>query len=152
MLFIVQFEDVYADQPERLPERELHLPAHLAFLAEHAEQVVAAGALRSSPYAVPSRGIWLVNAENKQSVESFYKDGPFWKAGLVSGIHTLHERIECRLNFLRPVGHFRFQIGLFKSAECRRPPFDAGPCGSRPACNLPVHAPQGPALEAHDEY
>ncbi len=35
MLFVVQFEDVYADQPHRLPERAQHMADHLAFLAGH---------------------------------------------------------------------------------------------------------------------
>jgi len=29
MVFVIQFEDIYADQPERLPERQQHMPAHL---------------------------------------------------------------------------------------------------------------------------
>ena len=48
MLFIVRFEDIYAEQPERLPERAKHMPAHLAFLAQHADKVVAAGGLRDT--------------------------------------------------------------------------------------------------------
>ena len=35
MLFVVQFEDVYADYPERLPERTEHMAAHLTFLSEN---------------------------------------------------------------------------------------------------------------------
>jgi hypothetical protein len=42
VLFVVQFEDVYADHPERLPERERHMAAHLTFLAEHGDRVVKA--------------------------------------------------------------------------------------------------------------
>ncbi|MDD2925075.1 hypothetical protein [Rhodoferax sp.] len=30
MLFIVQFEDIYTDHPERLPERAQHMPTHWA--------------------------------------------------------------------------------------------------------------------------
>ena len=46
MLIVVQFEDVYSDQPERLPERAKHIKhmeAHLAFMAKHSGHVVAAG-------------------------------------------------------------------------------------------------------------
>jgi len=56
MLFVVQFEDVYADQPERLPERQQHMPSHLAFLAQHPDKVVAAGALRGSQESVKNLG------------------------------------------------------------------------------------------------
>ena len=35
MLFVVQFDDVYFDHAERLPEpeRDLHMEAHLTYLA-----------------------------------------------------------------------------------------------------------------------
>jgi len=32
MLFVVQFEDVYAEQPQRLPERAQHMADHLSSL------------------------------------------------------------------------------------------------------------------------
>ncbi len=90
MLFIVQFEDVYAEQPERLPEREQHMPEHLAFLAEHGALVFAAGALRSSTDGTPSGGIWILNAESKAAAEALYKDDPFWKAGLRKSVCVSH--------------------------------------------------------------
>ncbi len=90
MLFIVQFEDVYAEQPERLPERAEHMTDHLAFLAEHGDQVVAAGALRPSTDGVPAGGIWILNAESKAAAEAFYKDDPFWKAGLRKSVRVSH--------------------------------------------------------------
>lgn len=70
MLFVVQFEDVYAEQPERLPERRQHMPAHLAFLAQHPDKVVAAGALRESQEGTPLGGIWIVNAPDQATVEA----------------------------------------------------------------------------------
>ena len=90
MLFIVQFEDVYAEQPERLPERATHMADHLAFLAEHSDQVVAAGALRPSVDGTPLGGIWILNAESKAAAEAFYKDDPFWKAGLRKSVQLSH--------------------------------------------------------------
>ncbi len=90
MLFVVQFEDVYADQLHRLPERAQHMAAHLAYLAEHGDQVVAAGALRPSAGGVPAGGIWIINAENEAAVEALYKDDPFWKAGLRKLVRVSH--------------------------------------------------------------
>jgi len=90
MLFIVQFEDIYSDQPERLPEREQHMPDHLAFLAAHGDQIVASGALRDSADGVPNGGIWILNMANKAEAESFYKDDPFWKAGLRKSVRVSH--------------------------------------------------------------
>jgi uncharacterized protein YciI len=90
MLFIVQFEDVYAEQPERLPERARHMSAHLAFLAAHADRVVAAGALRASEDGTPSGGIWIINAESKAAAEAFYRNDPFWTAGLRKHVRVSH--------------------------------------------------------------
>jgi uncharacterized protein len=82
MLFIVQFIDVYADHPERLAEREQHMAAHLAYLAEHGEHIVAAGALRASAAEAPSGGIWILSVESESAAETLYKGDPFWRAGL----------------------------------------------------------------------
>ena len=90
MLFIVQFEDVYAEQPERLPERAQHMPDHLAFLARHGDRLVAAGALRASADSMPTGGMWILNAESKAEAEAFYKDDPFWKAGLRKSVQVSH--------------------------------------------------------------
>lgn len=90
MLFIVQFDDVYTEHPERLPERARHMPAHLAFLAEHGDRVVAAGALRPSPDGTPSGGVWIVNAGSKDAVEALYREDPFWKAGLRKSVRVSH--------------------------------------------------------------
>jgi uncharacterized protein len=90
VLFIVQFEDVYEEQPERLPERAQHMPEHLAFLAKHGDRVVAAGALRALADGAPSGGIWTLIAESKAAAEAFYKDDPFWKAGLRKSVRVSH--------------------------------------------------------------
>ena len=90
MLFIVQFEDVYAERPERLPERARHMPDHLAFLAANGDRVVAAGALRPSEDGVPTGGVWIVDAESKAAAEALYKDDPFWKAGLRKSARVSH--------------------------------------------------------------
>ena len=90
MLFIVQFEDVYAEQPERLPERAQHMPDHLAFLARHGDRLVAAGALRASADSMPTGGIWILNAQSKAEAEAFYQDDPFWRAGLRKSVQVSH--------------------------------------------------------------
>lgn len=90
MLFIVQFEDVYQDEPARLPERAQHMPDHLAFLAKLGDMVIAAGALRPSESALPVGGIWIVDAPSKETVEALYRDDPFWKAGLRKSVRVSH--------------------------------------------------------------
>lgn len=88
MMFVVQFEDVYAEQPERLADRAAHMAAHLAFLAEHGDRIVAAGALRLSADGVPTGGIWIVDANSKAAVDALCKDDPFWKAGLRKSVRV----------------------------------------------------------------
>ncbi|MGI4941120.1 MAG: YciI family protein [Janthinobacterium lividum] len=90
MLFIVQFEDIYAQQPERLPERAQHMPAHLAFLARHEKQVIAAGALRPAEDAAPVGGIWIVNTPSKEDAEALLQQDPFWIAGLRRSVLVSH--------------------------------------------------------------
>ncbi len=90
MLFIVQFEDVYADHPARLPERAQHMPAHLAFLAQHGDRVVAAGALRPAEDAAPVGGIWIVNVPTKADVDALVHQDPFWTAGLRKSVQVSH--------------------------------------------------------------
>lgn len=86
MLFVIQFEDVYADQPARLPERE----QNLAFLARHGSQVIAAGALRPHPDATPSGGICLVLAEDTAGAEALLRQDPFWIASLRKSVQVSH--------------------------------------------------------------
>jgi uncharacterized protein len=88
MLFIVQFEDVYNQHPERLPERNALMEAHLTFLAAHAERVVASGALRDSEDSLPLGGIWIVIAQRKEEVERLTQEDPFWKAGLRKSVRV----------------------------------------------------------------
>ena len=90
MLFIVQFADVYADQPWRLPERAQHMPQHLAFLAGQGGRVIAAGALRPSPDAAPTGGIWLLQAESMAEAEALLRQDPFWIAGLRKSVTVSH--------------------------------------------------------------
>ncbi len=90
MLFVVQFEDVYAAQPHRLPERAQHMADHLAFLAGHGDRVIAAGALPPSADGTPTGGIWIINAESHAAAETFYKNDPFWKARLRKSVRVSH--------------------------------------------------------------
>ena len=90
MLFIVQFEDVYAEQPERLPERALHMPAHLAYLAAQGERLVAAGALREAEDSAPLGGLWIVEAADTAGVRALCEADPFWRAGLRRSVRISH--------------------------------------------------------------
>lgn len=88
MLLIVQFEDIYADHPERLPDRAALMAEHLKFLEEQGNRVVASGALRETGDGIPHGGIWILNMESKSAAEALYKEDPFWKAGLRKSVRV----------------------------------------------------------------
>ena len=90
VLFVVQFEDVYLEQPERLPERAQHMQAHLDYLALHGDQIIAAGALRPTLDGVPTGGIWIVHADSIATVDTLCRDDPFWQAGLRKSVRISH--------------------------------------------------------------
>ena len=65
MLFVIQFVDVYGDHPELLPQRDKLMAAHLAYLAEHNENLIAAGALRASPFARQYPYWWALDRQRR---------------------------------------------------------------------------------------
>ena len=88
MLFAVLFEDNPA-----LGEavRRDHMPAHLAFLEDHAETVRAAGPLLDTDGQMAG-GLWLVEAPTAADVEALVKADPFWPTGLRKGYRILQWR------------------------------------------------------------
>lgn len=86
MLFVIRFTD---DQNKQ-SIREDNLESHLAWLAEHQAQILAAGSLRSNLDANPVGAFWVVEASTKQEVESLYQSDPFWLNGLRREVEVLH--------------------------------------------------------------
>ncbi|WP_420348924.1 YciI family protein [Pelagibius sp.] len=78
MLFAVLFED---DPREAAALRAQHLPAHLRFLERHRERVVAAGPLLSAGGEAEG-GLWLVEADDRDTVDRMVREDPFWPTGL----------------------------------------------------------------------
>lgn len=78
MLYAVLFED-NALLGEDV--RRQHMPAHLAFLEDNADEISAAGPLISSG-GQAGGGLWLVEASDQDAVEALVKEDPFWPTGL----------------------------------------------------------------------
>jgi uncharacterized protein YciI len=78
MLYVVLLED---DPILGAEIRRRVMPAHLDFLARHAETIIAAGPLHQ-PDGVATGGIWIVAAERPGAVETLLREDPFWAAGL----------------------------------------------------------------------
>jgi len=78
MLFVARFED----DPDALRIREAQTDNHMAFLAEHADQIVVAGPLREEPEAAPIGAMWIVEAPDREAAEALLDEDPFWIHGL----------------------------------------------------------------------
>ena len=78
MLFIARFED----DPDALHVREEHTDAHMAYLGEHSDQIIAAGPLREEPDAAPVGALWFIEASDRAAVEALLDQDPFWINGL----------------------------------------------------------------------
>jgi len=86
MLFIVRFED----NQDCYETRQRFLEAHISWLDENSEQVLVGGSLRRSLDEQPVGGLWIVNAESIEVVESLIETDPFWVNGLRSSQEILH--------------------------------------------------------------
>ena len=85
MLFLVRL----TDDPDRQPVRKEYLPAHLAWL-EQQPQVLVAGSLRLDPDSAPVGGCWVVEASDRAAVEALLRQDPFWVQGLRKDVEILH--------------------------------------------------------------
>jgi uncharacterized protein YciI len=86
MLFAVLFND----HPDRGLLRSTHLQSHIDWVAANQAQVRVAGSLREAPGQVPKGGLWIVEAESKDSVHQLMQTDPFWTCGLRQSVEVLH--------------------------------------------------------------
>ncbi len=86
MLYVIRF----TDKADRRKIRERYLDAHLAWLERQRQPILAAGSLRETPDSDPGGGLWVVEAESRQAVESLFLTDPFWVHGLRGSVEILH--------------------------------------------------------------
>ena len=86
MLFAVLFKD----HPNQGVLRATHLQAHIEWIAAHPAQVRVAGSLRDTLGQVPQGGLWIVEAESKDSVHALMQSDPFWIFGLRQSVEVLY--------------------------------------------------------------
>jgi len=85
MLYVALFEDspnLGADV------RREHMPAHLSFLEKNAARIKAAGPLRA-PSGDPAGGLWVIEADGPDVVDTLAKADPFWPTGLRQSVRIL---------------------------------------------------------------
>lgn len=85
MLYVVLFED-NANLGTDL--RRQHMPAHLSFLEKNAARIKAAGPLRAQS-GDPAGGLWIVEADSAEVVDTLVKEDPFWPTGLRRSVRIL---------------------------------------------------------------
>ncbi len=85
MIYAVLFEDDESHADKR-PE---FLSQHLAFLANHADEITAAGPLRDTNNGDPAGGLWLVEVDDVDIVRALIHEDPFWSTGLRKSFQIL---------------------------------------------------------------
>lgn len=78
MRFIILFTDNPNADPDIRPK---YMADHLAFLQSHADSIQSAGPL-STPGGAGAGGLWVVDADTAQAVETLICQDPFWPTGL----------------------------------------------------------------------
>jgi uncharacterized protein len=86
VLFAVRF----TDRPDTAAVRAQHLQAHLNWLTEHAATILVAGSLRPTMDAPAAGGLWIVEAESRETVDALIATDPFWINGLREGYELMH--------------------------------------------------------------
>jgi uncharacterized protein YciI len=64
------------------------MAAHLAFLERNAARINEAGPLRALS-GEPAGGLWIVEANDPETVHALVKEDPFWPTGLRSSVRVL---------------------------------------------------------------
>lgn len=85
-LYIVRF----TDHADKLHVRKQYLDAHLAYLAQHKDMVLVAGALRPEAGMDAVGGLWIMRAPSAAAIEAFIDHDPFWVHGLRKSREILH--------------------------------------------------------------
>ncbi len=86
MLFAV----IFTDKPNRGELRATHLQDHIAWVDAHKDRVLVAGSLREEPTDTPRGGLWVVEAESRESVFELMKSDPFYACGLRQDVEVLY--------------------------------------------------------------
>ena len=76
------FDIITREKPGSAVVREAHQTAHKAYLDEHKNVLLAAGAMLDDEATTAHGGILLVDLESREAAEEFVQNDPFQAAGL----------------------------------------------------------------------
>ncbi len=85
MIYAVFLED----DASRAEVRATYMPDHLSFLERNASSIHAAGPLKDTASDAPAGGLWIVQADSPQAVQSLIDADPFWPTGLRKSVRIL---------------------------------------------------------------
>ena len=80
------FAIITRDKPGHTGVRASHQSAHKAYLDQHREILLAAGAMLDDEMVEPHGGVLLVDVETRAAAEEFVRNDPFQAAGLFGEI------------------------------------------------------------------
>jgi uncharacterized protein YciI len=85
MMYALLFED----NDEHADMRAKYMSDHLAFLSDNAKSILSAGPLKDAKRQEAAGGLWLVEADTLQDVNTLIESDPFWPTGLRKSIRIL---------------------------------------------------------------
>ncbi|MER5390853.1 YciI family protein [Saccharopolyspora sp. NPDC002686] len=80
------------DKPDHQQVRQDNRPAHLAFLEEHKELLLACGAKLADEGDAATGGVYLLDVETRAEAEDFIAQDPFTRADLFAEVKILRWR------------------------------------------------------------
>ncbi len=77
------------DDASHAGARAQYMPDHLSFLERNAASIQAAGPLKDTAGNASAGGLWIVQADSPQAVQSLIEADPFWPSGLRKSVRIL---------------------------------------------------------------
>ena len=76
---------IFEDAPDTAEIRRAQTDAHLAYLGDHADEIVIGGGLRPAPDEWYCGGLWVMEVATRERAVQLCENDPFFKAGLRTG-------------------------------------------------------------------
>ena len=80
------------DKPNHQAVRQQHRPAHLDFLAQNAELLLACGAKLHDDGSDMGGGLYVVNLDTREAAQAFIAADPFYQADLFAEVRITRWR------------------------------------------------------------
>ena len=80
------------DKPHHQAVRQQHRPAHLDFLAQNAQLLLACGAKLHDDGSDMGGGLYVVNLDTREAAQAFIESDPFYQADLFAEVRITRWR------------------------------------------------------------